>query len=65
MAAGRDIERWEKPEHLGGYSKELKVNIMAWYRLHNLVQTHLQDAAIEHGKSEGRKAQSKGSHSRH
>ena len=39
-AAGLDIERWEA----GRYPIQLMNDTVAWYRLHNLVVAHTEEA---------------------
>ena len=40
-AAGLDLWRWES----GGYPVEFMAKVLAWHRLHNLVQSHTAEAA--------------------
>lgn len=40
-AAGLDMWKWES----GLYPTDFMARCIAWYRLHNLVQAHSQDAA--------------------
>lgn len=41
-AAGLDLWRWEQ----GEYPKRFRARVMAWYNLHNLLDTHRRDASI-------------------
>lgn len=40
VAAGLDMAKWDS----GAYPVELKNRVVAWYRAHNLVALHTQDA---------------------
>lgn len=40
VEAGVDMYKWET----GGYPKWFKAKVLAWYRLHNLVKLHTEDA---------------------
>ena len=51
---GMDIERWETGEPKP-YSKELKGYAIARYRVHNMIESHVQDAAVDRAKSDARK----------
>lgn len=42
-AAGLSLWDWE----CGRYSKDFKVRVIAWYNLHQLVQSHIEDAAAK------------------
>ena len=46
IEAGLDIERWEN----GEYENSFKAYVIAWHRLHNMVDTHVQDAAMTESK---------------
>jgi hypothetical protein len=43
VAAGLDLDRWMN----GGYSVRLMEKTVGWYRVHNLVALHQQDAVNE------------------
>lgn len=51
IEAGLDIEKWHRNE----YDRQLMAKVIAWYRLHHLVEAHSQDKAIEDQKREARK----------
>lgn len=55
---GMDIERWETGEPKP-YSKELKGYAIARYRVHNMIESHVQDAGIDRAKSDAKKARRK------
>lgn len=40
VAAGLDLDKWEN----GLYAVDFKCRVLAWHRLHNLVQLHTADA---------------------
>lgn len=40
-AAGLNLWEWEQ----GNYTSRFQAKVIAWFRLHNLVQAHTQDAA--------------------
>lgn len=40
-AAGLDLWQWEN----GGYDTKFMARVIAWYKLHNLVEAHAKDAA--------------------
>ena len=41
VGAGLDLEKWE----YGGYSKQFKAGVVAWYVAHVLVEQHGMDRA--------------------
>ena len=40
IKAGLDVERWME----NGYDRGLMADTVAWYRLHGLIEAHLNDA---------------------
>ena len=59
VAAGMDVERWDDPRPDKGYSRELKLKILAWNRLHGMVESHIGDTQVEKQKQERDKARKK------
>lgn len=43
IAAGLDVEKWEN----GGYSKELRIRVIAWHRLNELIRSHTDQAIAD------------------
>jgi hypothetical protein len=46
-----DVERWEDVRPEKTYSKELKLRVIAWYRLRSMIEAHMGDTQIEHLKN--------------
>lgn len=44
VAAGLDIERWMT----GGYDRSLMAQVVAWHRLRNMIDAHVEDARASH-----------------
>ena len=49
VAAHLDVERWDGGEYpdIKPYSKELKIRVMAWYRLKQIIEAHTQQAVAD------------------
>ncbi len=43
IAAGLDLDKWNN----GLYPTELKAQVIAWHRLHNMVDTHTKAAVAD------------------
>ena len=60
IAAHMDVEKWNNPNPPpAGYPRRLKAQIVAWHSLHNLIQAHTSDTAIEKSKQDAEKARKK------
>lgn len=56
ITANMDVEKWNNPNPPPkGYPRRLKAQIVAWYSLHNLIEAHTQDTAIEKVKKDADK----------
>jgi hypothetical protein len=51
IAAGLSIDKWEENE----YSNRLKGYVIAWYRVHNMIESHVQDASIDRAKRDAKR----------
>ena len=51
IAAGLDIAKWEDNE----YTSRLKGYVIAWYRVHNMIESHVQDAGIDRAKRDAKR----------
>lgn len=51
VAAGLNLERWAQWD----YERAFMVKVIAWYRLHNLVEAHIQDAVYRKQKLEAKR----------
>ena len=51
---GLDIERWETGEPKP-YSNQLKGYAIARYRVHNMIESHVQDAAVDRAKRDAKR----------
>ena len=51
---GLDIERWETGEPKP-YTKELKGYAIARYRVRNMIESHVQDAAVDRAKRDAKR----------
>ena len=52
VAAGAtlaDLERWDA----GAFPREFKARVLAWHKLHGLIEAHVQDAARRAAKKGG------------
>lgn len=52
IAAGLDVEKWEDNE----YTNRLKGYVIAWHRVHNMIESHVQDAGIDKANADMKKA---------
>jgi hypothetical protein len=59
VAAGMDIERWDDIRPEVTYPRELKIKVIAWYRLRGMIEAHVGDTQVEYQKREAKKAQKK------
>jgi len=55
VAAGLDLQRWEE----GSYAPRFKARVIAWHRLHGLVEGHIEDAAATQAEKQRRHAERK------
>jgi len=44
-----NLDAWD------GYTGDFKARVIAWYRLHNTIATHVADAQADHVKREQKK----------
>lgn len=56
VAANMDVERWDDPRPEKGYKRDLKLKVIAWWRLRSMIEAHTGDAQVEHQKREAEKA---------
>jgi hypothetical protein len=59
VAVGMDFERWDDIRPEVTYPRELKVKVIAWYRLRAMIESHVGDTQIEYQKREIEKARKK------
>lgn len=53
IAAGATLAELLEWETDGAFPMWFKAKVVAWYRLHNLVQAHIQEAAMPKRKPKG------------
>jgi hypothetical protein len=51
VKAGLDLERWSTFD----YERQFMINVVAWYRLSNLVEAHSHDAVLRKQQRDARK----------
>jgi len=51
QAAGLNLWDWEH----GGYTKYFKVKVLAWYKLHSLVEAHTKAAVNKKARADAKK----------
>ncbi len=51
VKAGLDLERWSTFD----YERQFMINVVAWYRLSNLVEAHSHDAVLRKQQRDAKK----------